>query len=232
LALREERGLWVFENRVLRKVIGPKIDELTREWRRLHNEELNDLYSSPNIIRVIKSRRMRCTEHVARLGEKRAAYRILVGRHEGRQPLGRPMCSWEDNIKMDLQEVVQEGICVKVTTAQRELAKYVDVKSIEDDKLNCSRFHSGSLAAGDWPLMCGWMRHVLYFPKECLISLLQASSVEELNKKTRSSNSRRNTTTTTTTTTTTNTTTNNKVCREFGICIWQIVFCCEFFIYV
>jgi hypothetical protein len=90
---------------VLRRIFGPKRDEETGEWRRLHNEELNDLYSSPNIIRVIKSRRMRCTEHVSLVGEKRAAYRILVGRHEGRQPLGRPMCRWEDNIKMDLQDM-------------------------------------------------------------------------------------------------------------------------------
>jgi hypothetical protein len=75
------------------------------EWRRLHNEELNDLYSSSNIIRVIKSRRMRWTGRVARMGEKRGAYRILVGRPEVRRPLGRPRRRWEGNIKMDLQEV-------------------------------------------------------------------------------------------------------------------------------
>jgi hypothetical protein len=74
----------VFENRVLRRIFGPKRDEVTGEWRRLHNEELNDLYSSPNIIRVIKSRRMRWAEHVACMGEKRGAYRSLVGRPEGR----------------------------------------------------------------------------------------------------------------------------------------------------
>jgi hypothetical protein len=105
LTLREEQRLRVFENRVLRRILGPKRDEATGEWRRLHNEELNDLYSSPNINRVIKSRRMRWVWHVARLGEKRGAYRILVGRPEGRQPLGRPRRRWEDNIKMDLQEV-------------------------------------------------------------------------------------------------------------------------------
>jgi hypothetical protein len=95
----------VFENRVLRRIFGPERDEVTGEWRRLHNEELNDLYSSSNIIRVIKSRRMRWAGHVARMGEGRGAYRILVGRPEGRRPLGRPRRRWEDNIKMDLQEV-------------------------------------------------------------------------------------------------------------------------------
>jgi hypothetical protein len=95
----------VFENRVLRRLFGPKRDEVTGEWRRLHNEELNDLYSSPNIIRVIKSRRMRWAGHVAGMGEKRGAYRILVGRPEGRRPLGRPRRRWEANIKTYLQEV-------------------------------------------------------------------------------------------------------------------------------
>jgi hypothetical protein len=95
----------VFENRVLRRIFGPKRDEATGEWRRLHNEERNDLYSSPNIIWVIKSRRMRWAGHVARMGEKRGVYRNLVGRPEGRRPLGRPRRRWEDNIKMYLQQV-------------------------------------------------------------------------------------------------------------------------------
>jgi hypothetical protein len=95
----------VFENRVLRRIFGPKRNEATGEWRRLHNEELNDLYLSPNIIRVIKSRRMRCAGHVARMEEKRDAYRILVGRPEGRRLPGRPSHRWEDNIKMGLQAV-------------------------------------------------------------------------------------------------------------------------------
>jgi hypothetical protein len=105
LTLREEQRLMVFENRVLRRIFGPKRDETTGEWRRLHIEELNDLYSSPNIIRVIKSRRMRWAGNVARMGVKGGAYRILVGRPEGRRPLGRLRRRWEDNIKMDLQEV-------------------------------------------------------------------------------------------------------------------------------
>jgi hypothetical protein len=90
---------------VLRRIFGPKRDETPGEWRRLHNEELNDLYSSPNIIQVSKSRIMRWAGHVARMEEKRGAYRILVGKPEGRRPLGRPRRRWEDNIKTDLQEV-------------------------------------------------------------------------------------------------------------------------------
>jgi hypothetical protein len=103
--LREESRLWVFENRVLRRIFGPKRDEVTGEWRRLHNKELYALYSSPNIIRVIKSRRLRLTGHVARMGDRRGAYRALVGKPEGRRPLERPRHRWEDNIKMDLREV-------------------------------------------------------------------------------------------------------------------------------
>jgi hypothetical protein len=90
---------------VLRRIFGPKRDEATEEWRRLHNEELNDLYSSPNIIRIIKSGTMRWARHVARMAEKRGAYRILVGRPEGMRPLGRPRLRCEDNVKTDLQEV-------------------------------------------------------------------------------------------------------------------------------
>jgi hypothetical protein len=92
----------VFEKRVLRRIFGPKRDEVTGGWRKLHNEELHGLYSSPSIVRVIKARRMRWAGHVARMGE---AYNILVGRPEGRRPLGRPRRIWEDNIKMDLREI-------------------------------------------------------------------------------------------------------------------------------
>jgi len=106
----EERRLRVFENRVLRRIFGPKRDEVTGEWRKLHNEELNDLYCSPNIVRIIKSRRLRWAWHVARMGEGKGVYRVLVGKPEGKRPLGRSRRRWEDNIKMDLQEVGCGGI--------------------------------------------------------------------------------------------------------------------------
>ena len=105
LTLREERRLRVFENRVLRKVFGPKRDEVTGEWRKLRNEELNDLYSLPNIVWVVKLRRMRWAGHVARMGEDRGVQWVLVGKPEGKRPLGRPRHRWEDNIKIDFQEV-------------------------------------------------------------------------------------------------------------------------------
>ena len=104
LTLREERRLRVFENRVLRRISGSRWDVVTGEWRTLHNEELNDLYCSP-VIRVVKSRRMRWAGHVTRMGERRGVYRVLLGKSEGKGPLGRPKRRWEDNIKMDLQEV-------------------------------------------------------------------------------------------------------------------------------
>jgi len=105
LTLREERKLRVFENMVLRRTFRPRRDEVMGEWRRLHNEELNDLYSAPNIERAIKSRRMRWVGHVVRMGEERGVYRVLVGKPEGKRPLGRPRRRWVDNIRMDLQEV-------------------------------------------------------------------------------------------------------------------------------
>jgi len=105
LTLREERKLRVFENRVLRRIFVPRSDEVTGEWKRLHKQELNDLYSSPNIVWVIKWRRMRWAGHVARTVEERGVYRVLVGNPEGRGPLGRPRLRWVDNIRMDLQEV-------------------------------------------------------------------------------------------------------------------------------
>ena len=108
--MREECRLRVFENRVLREIFGPKRDEVTGEWRKLHNEELNDLYCSPNIIRVIKSRSMRWAEHVAYMGERTGVNRVLVGKPEGKNPLGRPRHSWENFIKTDLQEVECRGM--------------------------------------------------------------------------------------------------------------------------
>jgi hypothetical protein len=103
--LREERKLRVFENMVLRRIFGPRRDEVTGEWRRVRDEELSNLYSSPNIVRMIKSRRMRWAGHVARMGEERGAYRVLVGKPEGKRPMGRPRRRCLDNIRMDLQEV-------------------------------------------------------------------------------------------------------------------------------
>jgi hypothetical protein len=95
----------VFENRVLRRIFGPRRGEVTGEWKKLHNEELHDLYSSPSIIRIMKARRMRWTGHVAQMGEKRNAHRLLVGKPEGRRPLGRPRPRWLDNIRMHLVNV-------------------------------------------------------------------------------------------------------------------------------
>jgi hypothetical protein len=101
--LREKRRLRVFENRVLRGVVGAKTDKVTGECRKLHNEELNDLYGSPTIVRVITLRRMRWAGPVAHMWERRGVYRVLMGKPERKRPLGRPKRRWEDNIKMDFQ---------------------------------------------------------------------------------------------------------------------------------
>jgi hypothetical protein len=98
--LREERRFGVFENRFLSRIFGPKRDEVTGEWRKLHNEELNDLYYSPNIFWVIKWRRVRWAGHVARMGKRKGIYRVLVGKPEGKRPLWRPGCGWEDDINL------------------------------------------------------------------------------------------------------------------------------------
>jgi hypothetical protein len=108
LTLGEEHRLKVFENRVLRKISGLKREE-DGSWRKLHNDELHSLYCSSNIIRVVKSRRMRWAGHVARMGERRGVYRVLVGRPEGKRSLGRPRRRWEDNIKKDLREIGIDG---------------------------------------------------------------------------------------------------------------------------
>jgi hypothetical protein len=100
----------VFENRVLRRIFGHKREEVVGGWRRLHKEELHNLYDSPNIIRVIKSRRMRWVGHIARMREMGNGYNILVGKLEGKRPLGGPMRRWEDNIRMDLREIGWEVV--------------------------------------------------------------------------------------------------------------------------
>jgi hypothetical protein len=100
----------VFENRVLRRIFGPKRDEEIGSWRKLHYEELHNFYSCPSIIRMIKSRRMRWAGYVARTGRKSNAYMILVGKPEGKRPLGRPRCRWVDNIKMDFRDIEWDGV--------------------------------------------------------------------------------------------------------------------------
>jgi hypothetical protein len=103
--MKEEHRLRAFENRVLRKIFGPKREEVMGEWRKLHNGELHNLYSSLDIITQIKSRRMRWAGYVARMGEGRNVYRVLVGKPEGKRPLERPRRRWEDGVKMDLREM-------------------------------------------------------------------------------------------------------------------------------
>ena len=95
----------MIENKVLRGIFGPRKKEIIGEWRKLHNEELNDLYASPNIVRMIKSRRMRWEGHLGHVGDRRGVYRVLLGKPEGKRPLGRPRRRWEDNIKIDLQKM-------------------------------------------------------------------------------------------------------------------------------
>ena len=124
------------EKMLLRRIFGPRSDEVTGEWwRRLHNEELNDLYSSTNTVRVIKSRRMRWAGHVARMGEERGVYRVLVGKPEGKRPLGRPRRGWVDNIRMDLQEVG---------------CGYMDWIGQVADACECGNEPSGSVKCGEF----------------------------------------------------------------------------------
>jgi hypothetical protein len=106
--LRDGRRLRVFENTVLRRIFGPKMEE-DGSWRKLHNDEFHSPYSSENVVRMIKSRKMRWAGHVACMGEGRGVYRVLVGRPERKRPLGRPRCRWKDNIKMDLRDIGFNG---------------------------------------------------------------------------------------------------------------------------
>jgi hypothetical protein len=110
LTIKEEHRLSLFENGVLRRIFGPKRDEVKGEWRKLHNEELRDLYSSPSIIGIIKSKRMRWAGNIARMGEKMNAYRLLVGQPGEKRPLGRLRRRWVDNIMMDLGELGWSGV--------------------------------------------------------------------------------------------------------------------------
>jgi hypothetical protein len=110
LTLREEHKLRVFESWILRRIFGPKRDEVTGEWRKLHSVELPNLYSYPDIIRQVKSRRMRWAGHVVGMREERRVYKVLVGKPEGKRPLGRPRHRWEDGIRMDLREIGLRGV--------------------------------------------------------------------------------------------------------------------------
>jgi hypothetical protein len=114
LTVREEHRLRVFENRMLRRIFGPKRDEVTGEWRKLHNGELHNLFPSPDNIRQIKSRRTRWAGHVASMGEERKVYKVLLGKPEEKRPLERPRRRWENYIRMDLREIGWLCVCVCV----------------------------------------------------------------------------------------------------------------------
>jgi hypothetical protein len=124
--LRQERTLKVIGKRVMRRIFGPRRDEVTGEWRKLHNKELNDLYCSPNIVRVIKSRRMKWVVHVARIGERRGEYRVLVGKPEGKRPLGRPRRRWEDNLKLALEVGCGGMDCIELAQDRDRLRAIVN----------------------------------------------------------------------------------------------------------
>ena len=138
--LREERRLRVFENRVLRRVFGSKRDEVTGEWRKLHNEELRDLYSLPNIVRVVKSTRMRWAGHVVRIGEGRGVYRFVVGKPEGNRPLGRPRLRWEDNIKMNFREVGGGGDWMELAQDRDRWRALVNTVMKPSGSIKCGEF--------------------------------------------------------------------------------------------
>ncbi|KAJ4435487.1 hypothetical protein ANN_18103 [Periplaneta americana] len=155
LTLREEHRLRVFENKVLRKIFGAKRDEVTGEWRKLHNTELHALYSSPDIIRNIKSRRLRWARHVARMGESRNAYRVLVGRPEGKRPLWRPRRRWEDNIKMDLSKEMRPPILL-------ETFVFVEVHGFENKVLRKIFGAKRDELTGEWRKLHNAELHAFY----------------------------------------------------------------------
>jgi hypothetical protein len=149
LILREEQRLRVFENWVLRIIFGPKRDEVTGSWRKQHNEELHNLYSSPSIIRMIMSRRMRWGGHVARTGEKSIAYRILVGKPEGKRPLGRPRRTWVDHIKIDLGEIGWNDVdWVDVPLGREQWMAFVNMVMNFRVPQNAGKFLSGCTIGG------------------------------------------------------------------------------------
>jgi hypothetical protein len=125
---------------VLRRIFGPKRDEVTGEWRRLHNKEFYALYSSPNIIRVIKSRRLRWAGHVARMRQRKGAYRALVEKHEGRSPLERPRRRWKDNIKMDIREVGWGHRLDQSGSGQKEVAGSCECGDEPSGSIKCREF--------------------------------------------------------------------------------------------
>jgi hypothetical protein len=130
----------LFENRVLRKIFAPKRDEVTVEWRQLRNAELNDLYSSPDIVRVIKSSRMRWAGHVLHMELSRGVYGVLVGKPEGKRPLGISRRRWEDNIKMDIQEVECGGGLDRDGSGQGQAAGTYECGNEPSGSIKCGKF--------------------------------------------------------------------------------------------
>jgi hypothetical protein len=126
--MRNKSILRVFENKMPRRIFGLKRDEITSEWRKLHNEELNDLYYSRNILQVIQSRRMRWAGYVARMGARRGVYSVLVGKSEGKSPFRRPRRRWKDNSKMDRQKMGCGGIdWIDLAQHKNKWREFVDV---------------------------------------------------------------------------------------------------------